>query len=164
MNQSHLRPFPLIQPRFVRPGRPSAAFAAALCVFYTLGGTILRADDWLQWRGPNRADRSSETGLLKSWPEGGPKKVWLFRNAGLGYAGCSVSQGRLFTMGAREGREMLIALDVNTGRELWSAPMGDVYPNNWGDGPRGTPTVDGDRVFALAAQGGLISVDAATGR
>lgn len=136
---------------------------ATLSAWLVSSGAMCAAD-WLQWRGPDRTDRSPETGLLKSWPAGGPAKAWVFKNAGLGYSGYSIAQGRLFTMGARDNKEMLIALDVKTGTEIWATPLGDVYPNNWGDGPRGTPTVDGARVFALAAQGGLFCVEAATGK
>ncbi|MHA3774334.1 PQQ-binding-like beta-propeller repeat protein [Verrucomicrobiota bacterium sgz303538] len=117
------------------------------------------AADWPQWRGPQRDDVSRETGLLKQWPAEGPKRVWLFEKAGAGYAGFSIADGQLFTMGTRDGKEVLLALDANTGKELWSAPIGDVLGNNWGDGPRGTPTVDGDRVYALGGQGTLICAD-----
>src|SRR6188474_2947736 len=75
------------------------------------------AFDWPQWRGPNRDDVSKETGLLKQWPADGPKKVWSFANAGQGYAGFSVAAGKLLTMGTRDGGEVLICLDANTGKE-----------------------------------------------
>src|SRR5687767_7778097 len=54
--------------------------------------------DWPQWRGPNRDDVSKETGLLKSWPEGGPQKVWSYENAGNGYSGPAIVSGKLFTL------------------------------------------------------------------
>ena len=98
------------------------------------------------------------------WPQEGPKRVWLFENAGLGYAGYSIARGSLFTMGLREGQEFLIALDASSGKELWSSPAGTRYPNGWGDGPRMTPTVDGDHVFAIGGQGLLICVDAKDGK
>lgn len=122
------------------------------------------AADWPQWRGPNRTDLNTETGLLKTWPEGGPKRVWLYQNAGLGYSGFSVVGGHLYTLGARGPKEFLIALDASTGKELWSTAVDDTYPNNWGDGPRSTPTVDGDRIYALGANGGLICAQAADGK
>lgn len=122
------------------------------------------ASDWPQWRGPDRTDISKETGVLKQWPEGGPKQVWLNKDAGIGYSGFSVVAGKLFTMGARDGKEFLMALDANTGKQLWCAEIGSLYSNNWGDGPRGTPTVDGDRVYALGGQGTLVCCDAAGGK
>jgi outer membrane protein assembly factor BamB len=113
------------------------------------------AADWPQWRGPLRNDVQVEKGLSKQWPAEGPKRVWLFEKAGAGYAGFSVVGSQLFTMGTRDGKEVLLALDANSGKELWVAQIGDVLDNNWGDGPRGTPTVDGDRVYALSGQGNL---------
>ena len=105
-----------------------------------------RSADWPQWRGPGRHDHSPDTGLLQAWPAGGPKLKWIYDNAGLGYAGYSVVAGHLFTMGLREDQEYLIAVDTTNGHPLWATPAGSRYPNHWGDGPRMTPTVDGDRV------------------
>jgi outer membrane protein assembly factor BamB len=122
------------------------------------------AADWPQWRGPDRSGRSPDTGLLKQWPTGGPKLVWHFKDAGLGYAGYSVAGGRLFTMGLRNDQEFLLALDIQNGRELWAAPVGPKYPNDWGDGPRMTPTVDGDRVYAIGGQGLLVCAGTADGK
>src|SRR3954465_1449344 len=89
--------------------------------------------DWPQWRGPNRDDVSKETGLLKSWPEGGPKRVWLYEQGGSGYSGPAIAGGKLFTLGTRDNSEVLLALDANTGKELWSASLGDILGNGWGD-------------------------------
>jgi outer membrane protein assembly factor BamB len=126
--------------------------------------TILAAADWPQWRGPDRTDVSGETGLLKEWPEGGPKKVWLNEDGGLGYAGFSVVNGTLYTMGLRDAVEYVIALDAGTGKEKWSTPAGAIYRNKWGDGPRATPTVDGDHIYAMSAQGVLVCLAAADGK
>ena len=120
--------------------------------------------DWPQWRGPDRSDVSQETGLLKSWPEGGPKRVWLYENAGHGYSGPAVVKGKFFTIGTRSGSEILLVLDANTGQELQTIKLGAVLDNDWGDGPRGTPTVDGDRVYALTGPGKLVCVDATGGK
>src|SRR3954454_8914772 len=85
--------------------------------------TLAANFDWPQWRGPNRDDVSKETGLLKSWPEGGPKRVWLYEKGGSGYSGPAIAGGKLFTLGTRESSEVLLALDANTGKELWTAPL-----------------------------------------
>lgn len=122
------------------------------------------ADDWPQWRGAYRTDHSKETGLLKQWPATGPKQVWVNKSAGLGYAGFSVVAGKLFTMGSRGDSEFLIALDANTGKQLWATKISEVLHNGWGDGPRGTPTVDGPNVYALSGQGTLICANAADGK
>lgn len=122
------------------------------------------AADWPQWRGPDRTDISKETGLLKSWPEGGPKLVWINKDVGLGYSGHAIAGGKLFTLGLRGDNELLIAVDVKTGKELWATPVGPILKNGWGDGPRSSPTVDGDTVFALSGTGALIAAKAADGK
>jgi outer membrane protein assembly factor BamB len=133
-------------------------------VFLLVGTTVSFAADWPQWRGPDRTDVSKETGLLKKWPDEGPKRVWLFKEAGLGYAGPSIAGGKLFTMGTRENEEVLLALDANSGKELWVAKLGKVLENNWGNGPRGTPTVDGDHVYTLSGEGLLACAQVADGK
>ena len=120
--------------------------------------------DWPQWRGPDRTDVSTETRLLKQWPAGGPKQRWLYRNAGKGYSGPAIVRGRLFTIGTRDGNEAIIVLDANTGAEVWTAKVGPILNNAWGDGPRGTPTVSGDRVYALGGQGNLVCAATTDGK
>jgi outer membrane protein assembly factor BamB len=120
--------------------------------------------NWPQFRGPVRSDISPDTGLLKSWPKEGPRLLWTFANAGIGYSGPALVDNSLFTMGARDGTELVYALDVRTGKEIWSAPIGPLFNNNYGDGPRGTPTVDGDLLYALGGQGNLVCVETATGK
>ena len=120
--------------------------------------------DWPQWRGPERTDLSKETGLLKQWPAEGPKQVWIFKNAGQGYSGPSIVGGKLFTLGTRDGKEILLALDAAKGAELWVHPLSDVLGNDWGGGPRGTPTVDAGKIYALSGPGTLACVNAADGK
>lgn len=121
------------------------------------------AADWPRWRGADFSDVSAETGLLKEWPQGGPKKLWSTQEAGLGYSGYSVSKGVLYTMGLKEDMELLLAFEAETGKLKWSSPVGPILKNKWGDGPRATPTVDGDRVYAMSGQGYLICANAADG-
>lgn len=141
-----------------RPLLATATLASALLL------SQVQAADWLQWRGPGREDHSPDSGLLKQWPKEGPKRLWLFENAGLGYGGYSVAGERLFTVGLRGEEEFLIAVDTRTGAELWSSKIGAKYSNGWGDGPRMTPTVDGDRVYALGGRGLLVCASVADGK
>ncbi|HVF41867.1 MAG TPA: PQQ-binding-like beta-propeller repeat protein, partial [Pyrinomonadaceae bacterium] len=120
--------------------------------------------DWPQWRGPNRDGVSKETGLLKQWPASGPPLAWKAAGAGRGYSSMSVSKGRLYTMGLRGEREFVVAFDFKTGKEVWATPHGSAFRNDRGDGPRGTPTVDGDRVYSLGGGGDLSALDAASGK
>jgi len=124
----------------------------------------LHAADWPQWRGVNRDGISPETGLLKQWPAGGPKLVWKASGLGEGYSSFAVSGARLFTQGQRAGVQYVMAFDVASGKKLWEVANGRAYEERRGNGPRGTPTVDGDRVYALAADGSLVCVEAATGK
>jgi outer membrane protein assembly factor BamB len=119
-------------------------------------GLLLAGADWPQWRGPDRSDVSGETGLLKHWPKGGPKLMWTFDEAGTGYGGPAVVGDRLYVMGTDEKDEFLLAIDVNTGRKVWSARVGPYFFNNYGSGPRSTPTVNGDLVVVLGPGGDLV--------
>src|SRR5207248_2777151 len=95
------------------------------------------------------------TGLLHSFPEGGPKLVWTFAKAGLGYSGFAVVGDRLYSMGQEDKEEFVFAVDVKTGEQLWQRPVGKNYENSYGGGPRCTPTVDGDALYVLTANGDL---------
>jgi outer membrane protein assembly factor BamB len=135
-------------------------WAVSLCALSLPAG----AADWPQWRGPDRNDISRETGLLKTWPAAGPPLLWTNTNAGIGYAGPAVVGDRLFTLGERDDQFLVLALDVKTGQEVWATPMGPRFQNNYGGGPRSTPTVDGTLLYALGASGDLVCLETATGR
>jgi outer membrane protein assembly factor BamB len=120
--------------------------------------------DWPQWRGANRDGISKETGLLKQWPAEGPPLVWKATGAGGGYSSFSVANNRLYTLGLRGNREFILAFDVTTGKEAWATAHGGAFRNDRGDGPRGTPTIDGDRLYALGGNGDLSALDTRTGR
>lgn len=122
------------------------------------------AANWPQWRGPNRDGISKETGLLEEWPAQGPPLVWKAIGAGRGYSSFSMSNGRLYTMGLRGDREFIVAFDLATGKEAWATAHGSAFRNDRGDGPRGTPTVDGDRIYALGGNGDLSALEARSGK
>ncbi len=133
-------------------------------ILFSLLTTSAISADWPQWRGPNRDDSSKESGLLAEWPAEGPKRLWLFSNAGNGYSGPAIVAGKLYTLGTRDGKEILLSLDAVSGKELWASPIADVLNNGWGDGPRGTPNVDGDRVYALSGKGTLVCASTTDGK
>lgn len=133
-------------------------------LFVMAAASFVAAADWPQWRGPNRDGISAERGLLKSWPAGGPPLAWKAGGAGEGYSSFAAAGGRLYTLGARGDREYVIALDAATGKKAWEVNHGRRFSNDRGDGPRGTPTVDGGRVYAFGASGDLTVLDAATGQ
>src|SRR3954462_415869 len=77
-----------------------------------------RAEDWPQWRGPNRDGISKETGLLKEWPKSGPKLVWQIKDLGGGYSTPAIAGGRIYLM-TNKGvtDESVKALDPKDGHE-----------------------------------------------
>ncbi len=123
-----------------------------------LGMAALDAADWPQWQGPDRTRISKETGLLKEWPAGGPKVIWTANDLGSGYGSMAVAGNRVFLQGARGASSMVIALNRADGKEVWSKALGPVETkmrSDRGAGPRGTPTVDGDRLYVLTENGDL---------
>jgi outer membrane protein assembly factor BamB len=125
------------------------------------------AEDWPQYLGPNRNGISSESGLLGEWPESGPALDWTFSDAGIGFSSITIADGLLYTCGARDDQEFLICVDLKTGKELWSAPMEpkfDFNGNQWGAGPRSTPSVSQGKVVALGGGGQLVCLDAKSGK
>ncbi len=120
------------------------------------------AGDWPQWRGPNRDDVSKETGLLKTWPKDGPKLLWQTDKCGVGHGSPSVAAGRIYLMGGEDAdkgaNEFLVCLDAKDASEIWRKPLDTAegtYIFGYGNGPRGTPTVDGEKVYVLGAKGDL---------
>ena len=137
---------------------------AILAVCFVALSLPVLANDWPQWRGPDRTDVSKETGLLKLWPDKGPRLLWTYREAGVGYSGPAIVGDRLFTMGAEEKVDTIYALDSRTGKRLWMTEIAPRVELDRGDGPRGTPTVDGDRGYAIGSQGELVCVEVASGK
>ncbi len=126
-------------------------------------GDSVAPGDWPQYRGPQRDNISTETGLLDKWPQGGPALVWQIDGLGEGYSSLSLVGGTIFTMGTRGGDEFMIALNRNDGSVKWTRRTGSVRGDGQGGGPRGTPTVDSDRVYALGANGDLVCANVDTG-
>ncbi len=129
-----------------------------------IGATVVAGSDWPQWRGPNRNGLSSETGLLASWPSSGPAQVWSVTGLGAGYGSMAIAGDRIFVQGAKENRQSVInVLRRADGTGAWSKALGSAGSNDRGSGPRGTPTVDGDRVYVLTEQGDLWCLKTADG-
>lgn len=122
------------------------------------------AADWPNWRGPDHNGISKETGWRTDWPPRGPDRLWT-AEVGQGYSSVSVAQGRLYTMGHRQGNDTVFCLDADTGRQVWAFSYACKLVNNLNDGgPGATPTVDGDRVYTLSKEGHLLCFDAVDGK
>jgi outer membrane protein assembly factor BamB len=136
-------------------------------LFVSLAGVALAAPgDWPRWRGSEGNDMSAETGLLKEWPADGPRLVWKATGLGDGYSTVSIAGRRLFTAGDKGDASFVVALDAADGKQVWSAKLGKSGPvgNPKFEGPRGTPTVDGNLVVALSQWGELVCYEAANGK
>lgn len=125
------------------------------------------ADDWPQFRGPNRNGISRETGLLKQWPEGGPKLVWQNKDVPAGWGAASVANDVVYLVGNRGmEEESVTAYKAGDGSQLWSTKIGAVgKPNQQPKypGARSTATIDAGVAYALGSDGDLVALDAARG-
>jgi outer membrane protein assembly factor BamB len=151
------------------------SFALSAAVAAALAGKAAAAD-WPQFRGPNH-DGASPEKILTAWPATGLKPIWKQPMTD-GFSSIILGGGKAFTLEAREvdgaNQEVCVALDANTGRELWAAPMGAAHydgggnsgtpDNNGGDGPRSTPALDGGKVYTYSSRMVLKCMDAANGK
>ena len=127
---------------------------------------------WPRFHGPNGDNHSPETGLLKKWPEEGPKLLWTAKDLGFGYSSVTLAHNLIYTAGninyAPEGAEKpddrtaVTALDLD-GKVRWTF---NEYPAFVGHllGTRGTPTIDGDRLYYETPLGDLFCLEAKTGK
>jgi len=141
-----------------------------------INAVSLQAADWTQYRGPNFNGSSSEKLHISAWPSARIKVVWKIPTR-LGFSSFAVAKERAFTIVMQEiedvNREVCLALDINTGKELWSQALNiakydgggnsGTKENNGGDGPRTTPSCDGDRVYILDGRLTLHCLDAKNG-
>lgn len=126
------------------------------------------ANDWPQWRGPQRNGLSQETGLLKEWPKDGPKLLWKISDAGSGYSTPAVVGDRLYVLG-NDGleNEFVAALSVKDGKQIWRTRLGNVgNPKQQPSFPaaRSTPTVEGELLYALDSDGDVACVETGAGK
>ena len=121
------------------------------------------AADWTQFRGPNRDGKSGETGLLKSWPAGGPKQLWTSKvNVGTGFSSMSIANGAIYTTGLIDGQETMFALDLK-GKLKWKAAYGPGF-SKFPPSTRTTPTVDGEYLYVMSSMGKAVCVKASDGK
>ena len=141
---------------------------------------ITRADDWPGWFGPQRDGVWREKGILKSFPEDGPKVLWRTK-IHRGYAGPAVASGKVFIMdrkipdlsatpanpfarGQIPGNERLACIDAETGKLIWEKTYDCPYTISYAAGPRTTPLIENNRVYSLGAEGNLICSQTADGK
>ncbi len=147
---------------FMKSGSISAKFFGVLVFVSTLAATT-QGEDWLQWRGPHRANRSTETGLFDSWQAKGPKLSWIAEGLGGGYASVSVAGNRIYTTGNVSDSQSAVAIDATTGRVIWTQPITSGAPKHGYGGSRTTPTIDGDRLYMVSSDGRIVCLKADDG-
>jgi outer membrane protein assembly factor BamB len=126
-----------------------------------------RAGNWPQWQGPNRDGLSTEKGLLKSWPAEGPRVIWRATGLGGGNSTPSVAGGRIYGMSYAGQDETIWAVSEQDGKPLWKvriAPANFNIGRQAHDGSGGSPTISGNRLYALGVSGDLVCLDAASGK
>src|SRR5262245_47676417 len=140
----------------------------AVVLLCLAASTHLVAEDWPEVGGKGRLGVWTETGILDAFPADGLKVLWR-TPVHAGYSGPAVADGRVFLTDFAEtqkprGTERALALDEKTGKILWTQEWTADYRGiQWPVGPRATPTVDGDRVYVLGADGKLFCLDVKTG-
>ncbi len=136
----------------------STLFTISL-VFLSL---LLTAQEIAQWRGPNRDGKYPETGLLKVWPEKGPKMLWHYDELGVGHASAAVTRERVFTAGTtEEGIGFVVALN-HQGEKLWQTEIGQEWMDNF-EGVRSTPLIHGDKLYIMSSYGYLACMNVEDG-
>ena len=137
---------------------------ALLLLLPLAAGAEPPAADWPQYRGPHRDGIAPAAPMLAAWPDDGPPRLWS-HEIGAGFSGISVSGDNLLTMFAvdADSNEVLVCYDRMTGMERWRHVVGDLFVEEFGNGPRSTPTIADGRVFALGATGTLHAVSLGEG-
>lgn len=128
------------------------------------GVSAIKAEspEWPQFLGSARNGVSTATGLKSTWPNGGPEVLWRV-DGGVGMSGISISGNLATTMWNSQAGQVVAALNVDSGTLAWSTPLAPNYENGMGDGPRATPTISGDRVYAFTGEGVLACLTLADG-
>ena len=127
-------------------------------------GMSLKAQDWAQWRGSNREGVSKETGLNLDWSETKPSLTWVFRQAGIGYSSPTIIETTLYCQGAIDDEGFAFALDTKTGDLKWKQELGREFVEDRESAPRGSVTVDGDKLYLIRGIGQIHCLSAVDGK
>jgi outer membrane protein assembly factor BamB len=137
---------------------------SALVLFLTLSTGVARAEDWPQWRGPARTGHVPVGVSVPETLPGSPKVLWHIPLSN-GLSSPVVSGGKVFYLDNQQNKETVHAADVNSGKVLWSMPLDVVHKDSQSPpGPRCTPVVDGERVYAQSCRGQLTCFGADDGK
>ena len=137
-------------------------FAASIHILLFAADGINSSTDWPDFHGTGRKNISPDKGLLRKWPEGGPRKLWTYSKCGRGYSGVTIAQGMIFTAGDFDRVEMILALNME-GKLIWKQPNGDAWRRS-SPGSRATPTYNEGVVYHMNPTGRLAAYEARSGK
>jgi outer membrane protein assembly factor BamB len=143
--------------------RPFSVYSP-LMLIVALSSQHVVAEDWTQFRGPNRDGISRETGLWNSIQSKDPQLVWMADGVGNGYASVSIMKDRLYTTGNSKNNQVLSCVSLKDGKVLWSQPINEANKKHGYPGSRTTPTIDGDRLYAVSSDGAIVCLNARSGQ
>jgi len=141
-----------------------AAFTLGAILMAPAAELKIAPTDWPQFRGVNRDGVARDTGILKTWPKEGPKKLWTVSGCGGGYSSPAIAGGFIFGSGKIDGKEVLWCRKESDGSEVWNTPFGEAKKVSYDEGVRSTPTVHGGKVYAIGVAGDLVCMNAADGK
>ncbi|WP_437186021.1 PQQ-binding-like beta-propeller repeat protein [Planctomicrobium sp. SH668] len=123
----------------------------------------LLAEDWPQWRGKDRDAKAVDPGLKLDWEKKAPEHLWTIDGMGQGYASMSIVNDRLYTTGNTAEGQKVVCVDLPSQKVVWSTPMTSKAPEHGYEGSRCTPTIDGDRLYAVASDGQIFCMNTEDG-
>jgi outer membrane protein assembly factor BamB len=143
---------------------PTSPFIPIVLLGTLCTGTLVVAADaphWPRFHGPKGDNISTDTGLLQKWPDEGPALVWTASGIGHGFAGVTIADGLIYTCGNVDDKTIITALNLD-GKIQWQVENGKAWTGSK-EGTRGTPTIDGDRLYHENPVGDVVCLNAKTG-
>jgi len=134
-------------------------FASTLLIAFAC--IQLNAQDIPEWRNTGRTGIYNETGLLKQWPETGPKMLWSIEDLPMGYSSLTIKGNTAFMTGMIGTGDYVIAVGLD-GKVKWKTEYGRSWNNNFPDS-RVAPTIDGNRLYATSGLGDMVCMNNETG-
>ncbi len=141
----------------------TATVTSALLTLAVMSG-ISSAGDWPQWRGPQRDGIAHDESIRSDWDQNPPKLKWHVQGVGEGYASLAVVDGRIYTTGNKDGAQAVTCLNAADGSVIWSTPISNRSPEHGYPGARCTPSIDGDRLYAVASDGRIVCLELSDGK
>ena len=119
------------------------------------------AQEVYQWRGKNRDGIYNETGLMKQWPDSGPKMLWSKTDIGKGYSSATITEDAVYITGMKDSSDYLTALNLK-GEQLWQITYGGSWYKTFPD-TRCTPTVENGKIYLISGNGTISRIDSDKG-